>query len=66
LLNGITGTTEPFSADKVRALYPTRDDYVRAFSHAVDRGVRVGYFRAESASDMKAHGEKLAAGIDAW
>ena len=53
-------------SDKVRSLYPTRDDYFTAYFAAVDRGVAAGVFRSESAADMKAHGEKLAADLDAW
>ena len=53
-------------SDKVRSLSPTRADDFTAYFAAVDRGVAAGAFRSESAADMKAHGEKLAADLDAW
>jgi Alpha/beta hydrolase domain len=66
MLASISGSTEPFPTEKVRALYPTRDDYLTAYFAAVDRGVAAGVFRSESVAEMKAHGEKLAADLDAW
>ena len=48
------GASTPFPPEQLRALYPTRDDYLRAYDHAVDRGVTAGYFLARDAAGIKA------------
>jgi len=66
MLAGLTGSTAPFAPEKIRALYPTREAYVRAYREAVDRGVEAGCFLAESAHEMKERAEKIAADLHAW
>jgi hypothetical protein len=66
MLAGLTGSTTLFEPGKIRALYPTRDDYLRAYREAVDRGVVAGCFMAWTADEMKEQAEKIAADLDAW
>ena len=51
---GIIGKTVPFDAATLRALYPTHDDYVRAFERATDRAVRARHVLAVDAATMNA------------
>lgn len=40
---GLGGTTLPFSADTLRSLYPTHEDYVRRYRAAADRALAEGF-----------------------
>ncbi|HXY90963.1 MAG TPA: alpha/beta hydrolase domain-containing protein [Acidimicrobiia bacterium] len=48
------GSTEPFGPERLRALYASRDAYLRAYDESVDDGVAAGYFLADDAADIKA------------
>lgn len=48
------GRTVPFSADRVTAGYPTREDYVQAFATANRRAVRQGFLLAPDARRLQA------------
>jgi hypothetical protein len=50
----IIGQTIPFDPATLRSLYPTREDYVRAFDRATDRAVRERHILAVDAHTMKA------------
>jgi hypothetical protein len=47
------GTTTPFDATMLAALYPTHDAYVSAFDAATDRAVEGGFVLAPDADLMK-------------
>jgi hypothetical protein len=49
----IFGTTVPFSASRLRELYPTHAAFVTAWNKAVDRQVRLGFILAADATRLK-------------
>jgi hypothetical protein len=49
------GSTKPFPPEQLRALYPSRDDYLAAYGKAVDDCVAAGYVLEVDADDVKAH-----------
>ncbi len=51
-LCGIFGTTVPFSAAKLAALYPTHADFVRKWDAATAAGVRKGYLLPDDAQTL--------------
>lgn len=50
----LIGKTIPFDAATLKSLYPTRQDYVRAFDRATDRAVHAEHILAVDARTMKA------------
>ncbi|MFI5052864.1 MAG: alpha/beta hydrolase domain-containing protein [Acidimicrobiia bacterium] len=48
------GTTTPFDAKKLAALYPDHATFVEAWSAATDRAVRAGFILPEDATHIKA------------
>ena len=56
------GTTVPFSAEKLAALYPTQADYVTAFHAATDAAVEAGFLLPADAALMKTHAETQSLG----
>jgi hypothetical protein len=50
----IIGRTIPFDRATLQSLYPTHDDYVRAFDRATDRAVRDGTILPSDARTIKA------------
>jgi len=57
------GGSQPFTADKLLALYPSREAFVRRWTDAVDALVTTGALRPEDAGVMKARAETEAARI---
>jgi hypothetical protein len=53
-LAALLGSTKPFSAAQLRALYEGRADYLAKYDAAVDHDVSVGVFLAEDAAGIKA------------
>jgi hypothetical protein len=39
----LSGNTVAFTADKLQALYPTHDDYVKKYTNAADKALAAGY-----------------------
>jgi hypothetical protein len=52
-LASLSGSTKPYSAEKLKQLYPTREDYIKKWSDAVDRGVAAGYLLEIDAASIK-------------
>jgi hypothetical protein len=50
----LTGTTTPFSAEQLAALYPSRDDYLARYAAATDAAVDAGFVLAADADEIKA------------
>ncbi|HUI25406.1 MAG TPA: alpha/beta hydrolase domain-containing protein, partial [Candidatus Kryptonia bacterium] len=48
------GSTVPFDAAMLAALYPDHESYVSEFNQATDRAVRAGFILAPDAALMKA------------
>jgi hypothetical protein len=55
------GGSQPFTEDELRALYPSRDEYVARWCDAVDELVSSGALRPEDAPAMKARAADEAA-----
>ena len=53
-LGFITGTTTPFNAVQLAALYPSRADYLARFEAATDAAVAAGFVLAADADEIKA------------
>lgn len=51
---GIFGTTKPFDAAKLAALYPSHAAFVKAWNAATDRAVKAGFVVAADAVNIKA------------
>ena len=66
MLASLTGAMVPFSDEKIRSLFPTRQAYLDAYNAAVDQGVRAGYFSLEAAADIKASAQTRAGELTAW
>lgn len=49
----LIGSTTPFDAATLVALYPTRDDYLRKFDRALERARRQGFVLAEDVRDIR-------------
>ena len=53
------GSTKPFDAATLAALYPTHADYMKAFNRATDRAVKAGFLLAPEAKNFKAAAAQL-------
>jgi hypothetical protein len=53
-LPAMTGSSEPFSNETLRRLYPTRDDYVREYNAAVDHCLATGAILEREAPALRA------------
>jgi hypothetical protein len=53
-LGYLTGTTTPFDATQLAALYPSRVDYLARFDAATDAAVTAGFVLAADAAEIKA------------
>ena len=53
-LGFLTGTTTPFDAVQLAALYPSRADYLARFDAATDAAVTAGFVLAADADEIKA------------
>jgi hypothetical protein len=62
LLCSLFGTTVPFDAATVAALYPTHDDYVRKFDASADKATKAGFWLQPEAENFKAAAQQLAVG----
>ena len=51
---GLFGTTKPFDATKLAALYPTHAAFVKAWNAATDQAVKAGFLLAADAKDLEA------------
>ncbi len=51
---GIFGTTKPFDAAKLAALYPSHAAFVKAWNTATDKAVKAGFILAADAKNIKA------------
>jgi hypothetical protein len=51
------GASQPFTADELRALYPSREAFLQRWTDAVDRLVATGALRPEDAGAMKDRAE---------
>jgi hypothetical protein len=51
---GIFGTTKPFDATKLVALYPSHAAFVKAWNGATDKAVKAGFVLAADAKNLKA------------
>lgn len=60
----IFGTTMPFDDAMLRTLYPTREAYVGAVTHATDDAVARGYIRPADAEIIKAAAEEADLGAE--
>jgi Alpha/beta hydrolase domain len=56
------GFTAPFDAARLSSLYPTHQDYVKAFSKAADRAQRDGFLLPTDAREAKAAARRSAVG----
>jgi hypothetical protein len=54
------GTTEPFDAAKLAALYPTHEDYVQQFDRATKRAVAAGFLLPKEAKSFQAAARAIA------
>ena len=54
LLGSLAGTTLEFDPSALRALYPTKDDYLARFDAATDAAVAAGFLLAADAPEIKA------------
>ena len=59
---GLFGTTTPFDAATLAAVYPTHADYVARFDQATDRALRAGFLLAPDAANLKAAAARTSAG----
>jgi hypothetical protein len=59
---GLFGSTKPFDAAKLEALYPTHDAYVSQFTAANDQAVEDGYLLAVDAEALNAEARASAVG----
>ena len=50
----IFGTTKPFDATTLAALYPSHAAFVKAWNAATDKAVKAGFILAADAKDLKA------------
>lgn len=62
-MEALSGSMRRFSAEKVRELYPTRDDYLAQWSASVDRGVTAGYILSTEADLLKQLGVDKASAL---
>jgi len=53
----LSGSTTPFTAEQLAALYPSRDDYLARFAAATDAAVAAGFVLAADAGEIKAIAE---------
>ncbi|MET0735141.1 MAG: alpha/beta hydrolase domain-containing protein [Microbacterium sp.] len=60
---GLNGLYQPFSAETLAGLYPTRDSYLAPFRAAVAQNVADGYVVAEDAAEMLAVAESSIIGL---
>jgi hypothetical protein len=56
------GTTTPFDAATVAALYPTSADYVRKFGASADAAVKAGFWLKPESENFKAAAKRLSIG----
>jgi Alpha/beta hydrolase domain len=56
------GTTTAFDAARLASLYPTHQDYVKAFSKATDRARRDGFLLPPDAKEAKAEARRTSIG----
>jgi Alpha/beta hydrolase domain len=56
------GTTTPFDAATIAALYPTHADYVKKFDASTDKAVKAGFLLAPEAKNLKAAAASLPIG----
>ena len=59
---GLFGSTKPFDAATLAALYPTHAAYVKLFNRATDRAVKAGFLLAPEAKNFKAAAAQLSIG----
>jgi hypothetical protein len=50
----LCGSTVPFEPESLRALYPSKDDYVGRFTSATEAAVASGFVLADDAAEMAA------------
>jgi hypothetical protein len=55
----MTGSSEPFSDETLRTLYPTRDDYVRQYDAAVDHCLATGAILEREAPALRAKAARV-------
>nr|WP_101836066.1 alpha/beta hydrolase domain-containing protein [Frankia canadensis] len=60
LLENLGGSSEPFSADTLKALYPTRELYLEKVEKAVSAGVAAGFILPRDATAMIREAESTA------
>ncbi|PWW66497.1 alpha/beta hydrolase domain-containing protein [Actinokineospora spheciospongiae] len=56
----LLGTTKPFTADRLKQLYPTREAYVTKFTDAADVAVRFGFLLPEDRAEAVARAQAAA------
>jgi hypothetical protein len=60
VLENLGGSSEPFSADTLRDLYPTRELYLEKVEKAVSAGVAAGFILPRDAAAMISEAESTA------
>ena len=55
----LSGTTIPFSAEKLASLYASKADYCAKFDAATDAAVAAGFFLEADAPEIKAIAAEL-------